>query len=131
MPSKQQVFNIIFEIHLYFVTWNPFKTCNFCSITKEHIKYKSQLYIKLNTVSVTPHRSKSEIILGLKYFQQKIYYNYYTDLDQQQLDLWGLLDQQQINSELKTFRTAQIYHLLKWDRSFHNINICLKLDYDI
>ena len=53
------------------------------------------------------------------------------DLDQQQFDLWGLLDQQQINSELKTFRTVKIYHLLKWDRSFHNINICLKLDYDI
>lgn len=46
----------------------------------------SQLCIKLNIVSSTQHRDKSEIPLCFEYFQQ-IYYNYYTELDQQQFNL--------------------------------------------
>lgn len=46
-----------------------------------------QLCIKLNIVASTQHREKSELPLCFKHFQQKIYYNYYTELDQQQFNL--------------------------------------------
>lgn len=128
MPSVHQLFNVILKLHLYFCNMKCFRKMQFLFHYRRTHSTISQLNIKLNIVSSTPYRSKSEIILRLKYFQKKIYYNYYTDLDQQEFNLWRLLDQQEINSELETVRTAKIYHLLKWDKRFHNI--CLKLDYN-